>query len=124
MMKMSKEVMDIFNNPEASKVLATVDENGNINVAPHGSLLAFDEETITFAKSSKGKTWHNLETTKKAAATAFLLKPEPAGYQIKGTFQGFQTTGSLFDLYKGKAPKGIQILAVGTIKVEEVYSLV
>lgn len=123
-MKMRKEVMDIFNNPEASKVLATVDENGNVNVAPHGSLLAFDEETITFAKSSKGKTWHNLEATKKAAAAAFLLKPKPIGYQIKGAFKGFQTAGLLFDQYKDKAPKGIEVLAVGTIRVEEVYSLV
>ncbi|BDC36408.1 MAG: pyridoxamine 5'-phosphate oxidase family protein [Candidatus Methanoliparum thermophilum] len=123
MVKMSKEVMDIFNDTEASKVMATVDEKGVLNVAPIGTLSAIDEETIAFAEVFGGKTKENLEKTKKAAATAFKMPFE--GYQIKGTFVGFQTSGALFDKMN-KAVKetlGKDIKRVGTIKVEAVYSV-
>lgn len=124
MVKMPKEVMDMFNDPTASKALATIDEKGVLNVVPIGTLSAIDEETIAFAEVFGGKTKKNLEETKKAAATAFKVPP-PTGYQIKGTFVGFQTSGVLFD-QMGKAVKeklNMEIKRVGTIKVEEVYSV-
>ena len=123
MVKMPKEAMDMFNDPAASKVLATVDEKGVLNVVPIGTLSAISEETIAFAEVFAGKTKENLEKTKKAAATAFKIPP--AGYQIKGTFAGFQTSGALFNKI-GKAVKeslGMDIKRVGMIKVEEVYSV-
>ena len=121
MAKMPKGVMDLFKDPQASKVLATVDANGTPNVAPKGSLTAVDEETIAFAEMAESKTGANLEATKKAAITAFKM---PAGYQTKGTFQGFQTSGPLFDQFaKMMKERKIDIKRVGTIKVEEVYSV-
>jgi hypothetical protein len=50
MAKMPKEVMDMFNDPAASKVLGTSDETGVLNVAPIGTLRAVNEETIAFAE--------------------------------------------------------------------------
>ena len=121
MAKMSQEVMNLFKDPEASKVLASVDANGTPNVAPKGSLTALDEETIAFADIAGGKTRANLETTKKAAVAAFKM---PTGHQVKGVFQGFQTSGPLFDQFaKMLKSMGMNIQAVGTIKVEEVHSL-
>jgi len=121
--KMPKEAMDFFNDPEASKVLATVDANGVINVVPKHTLAAIDEETIAFADIFGDKTNKNLEATNKAAAVAYKLPP--AGYQIKGTFQGFQKSGPLFDNFakQVKEKLNMDIKAVGTIKVEEVYSV-
>ena len=122
MAKMPKEVMDIFKDQQALKVLATVDAKGIPNVAPKGSLMAIDEETIAFADIAGGKTRANIEATKKAAATVF--KMPPVGYQVKGTFQGFQTSGPLFDQFaKMLKSLGLNIQSVGTIKVEEVYSV-
>ena len=122
MAKIPKEVMDIFKDQQALKVLATVDAQGTPNVAPKGSLMAIDEETIAFADIAGGKTRANIEATKKAAATAF--KMPPVGYQVKGTFQEFQTSGHLFDQFaKMLKSLGLDIKAVGTIKVEEVYSV-
>ncbi|MHC1567314.1 MAG: pyridoxamine 5'-phosphate oxidase family protein [Candidatus Syntropharchaeia archaeon] len=120
---MPKEAMDFFNDPEASKVLATVDANGVINVVPKHTLAAIDEETIAFADIFGDKTNKNLEATNKAAAVAYKLPP--AGYQIKGTFQGFQKSGPLFDNFakQVKEKLNMDIKAVGTIKVEEVYSV-
>ena len=58
-------VIDIFNDPEASKVLATKDAEGKLNVVPIGTMVAIDEETIGFADVMLGKTRKNLETTGK-----------------------------------------------------------
>ncbi len=121
MAKMPKEVMDLFNDPQASKVLATVNAEGTPNVTPKGSLTSIDEETIAFAELGESKTGANLEATKKGAVVVFKL---PAAYQLKGTFQGFQTSGPLFDQFDKAMKERIKvgIKRVGTIKVEEVYS--
>ena len=121
MAKMSQEVMDILKDPQASKVLATVDALGVPNVAPKGSLTALDEETIAFADIAGGKTRANLEATGKVAVAAVK---SPAGHQVKGTFQEFQTSGPIFDNFtKIMKSMGMTPNAVGIIKVEEIYSL-
>ena len=123
MVKMPKEVMDMFNDPAASKVLGTIDENGVLNVAPIGTLSAINEETIAFAEVFGGKTKSNLEKTRKAAAVAYK-SPPPAGYQIKGALVGWQTSGPLFDKLDEKMKAmGMGVTRVGTINVEEVYSV-
>jgi len=66
----------------------------------------------------------NLKATSKAAVTVFKIQVPPAGYQIRGTFQGFQTSGDLFDNFAEQVKKmlNLDIRAVGIIKVNEVYS--
>lgn len=124
MVKMPKEVVDLFNDPAASKVLGTIDAEGVLNVAPIGTLRAINEETIAFAEVFEGKTKKNLERTKKAAAVAYTYPP-PAGYQIKGTLVGWQTSGPLFDTMDNKMRElmNMGIRRVGTIQVEAVYSV-
>ena len=124
MVKMPKEVMDLFNDPASSKVLGTIDEAGVLNVAPIGTLSAITEETIAFAEVFEGKTKKNLEKTKKAAAVAYKYPP-PVGYQIKGTLVGWQTSGPLFETMDKKMKEllNVGIKRVGTIKVEKVYSV-
>ncbi|MEW6613893.1 MAG: pyridoxamine 5'-phosphate oxidase family protein [Thermodesulfobacteriota bacterium] len=123
MAKMSKEVMDMFNDQGASKVLATVDKKGIVNVVPKGTLSALDDETVAFADIFGSKTNKNLEETKKATALSF--KFPPAGYQVKGTFQGFQTSGPLFDQFAKnvKEKMKLDVKGVGTIKVDEVFTV-
>ena len=121
MAKMSQEVMDIFKDPQASKVLATVDAAGIPNVVPKGSLTALDEETIAFADIYGGKTRANLEINKKVAVAAVK---SPGGHQVKGTLQEFQTSGPIFDNFtKMMKSMGMTPTAVAIIKVDEVYSL-
>ncbi len=124
MVKMPKEVMDIFNDPAASKVLGTIDDHGVLNVAPIGTLRAINEDTIAFAEIFEGKTKKNLELTKKAVAVAYKYPP-PTGYQIKGTLIGWQTSGPLFDTLDKRMREimNLGIRRVGTIQVEEVYSV-
>lgn len=124
MARIPKEVMDVFNDPSSAKVLATAGTVLEINAVPKGSLRAIDDELIAFADMFGDKTNKNLGVNKKVAALAFKMDPV-AGYQIKGTFQGFQTSGELFDRFAKEIKERIKmdIKAVGTIKVDEVYAV-
>lgn len=123
MAKMTKDVMDMLNDPQASKVIATCDSSGMLNVVPKGTLAAIDEETIAFADIFGGKTNVNLNTTSRAAVAVFKMSLPPVGYQIKGTFQGFQNSGTMFDNFAKQVKEllNMDIKGVGVIKVEEVY---
>ena len=125
MVKMSKEVMDVFNDSGSAKVLATVGSTVlEINAVPKGSLRAVSEDVIAFADIFGDKTNKNLQLNKKVSALAFKMNP-PIGYQIKGTFLGFQTSGELFERFAKEVKEKIKldIRAVGTIRVDEVYAV-
>jgi len=125
MAKMSKEVMDVFNDPSSAKVLATAGSTVlEINAVPKGNLRAIGEDVIAFADIFGDKTNKNLQLNKKVSALAFRMNPL-AGYQIKGTFLGFQTSGELFERFAKEVKERIKldIRAVGTIRVDEVYAV-
>jgi len=125
MAKMSKEVMEVFNDPSSAKVLATSGSTAlEVNAVPKGSLRAVSEEVLAFADIFGDKTNKNLQLNKKVAALAFRMSPV-TGYQIKGTFVGFQTSGDLFDRFAKEVKEKIKldIKAVGTIRVDEVYAV-
>ncbi len=124
MAKMPKEVIDLLNDPESSRVLATSDGTGMPNVVPKGSLHAIDEETIVFGDIWGNQTNTNLNTNGKAVVSVYKVQPHPTGYQVKGTFQGFQTSGPLFENLSKAVKKKVKldIRAVGVIKVDEVYT--
>lgn len=127
MVKMPKQVMDLFNDQSAIKFLSTVDPEGIPNVALIASLTTADEETLAFADVMMNKTKKNLTLSKNVPkkVAAVVYKPLMAQYQVKGTFLGFQTSGPLLDAYKKSEldvlRQASSILSVGTIKVEEVY---
>ena len=125
MAKMPKEVMDMFNDAGSAKVLATAGSTAlEVNAVPKGSLRAISEDTIAFADIFGDKTNKNLQLNKKVSALAFKTNPV-TGYQIKGTFLGFQTSGDLFDRFSKEIKERIrlEIRAVGTIRVDEVYAV-
>ena len=127
--KMTEEIMGVFNDPKAGKALATESSEGLLNNVTIGSLVAMDPEILAFADMFMNKTKANLKATKKACAVAVLMPatPEepPKGFQVKGTFLGFQTSGPLYDYFSEMVKKqmGIGIRGVGTIAVEEGYTI-
>ena len=125
MAKMPKEVMEIFNDSGSAKVLATAGSTAlEVNAVPKGSLRAINADTIAFADIFGDKTNKNLQLNKKVSALAFKTNPV-AGYQVKGTFLGFQTSGELFEMFAKEVKERIKldIRAVGTIRVDEVYAV-
>jgi hypothetical protein len=126
MAKMPPIVMELLNaNPVLPKVLTTCDADGNLNTVPKETLYAIDDETIIFADIWGYKTNNNLKTTGKAVVTVFQTQMLPIGYQIKGTFQGFQSSGEMFDVYarRIKEQLNIDIPAVGIIRADAIFAL-
>jgi len=121
MVTIPKDVMDIIAAPDSTKMIATIDEKGFPNVATVGTITAIDSETIAFAELFIKNTKVNLEKTKKAAIIIF--KGPMSGYQLKGTFAEFQTSGPIFDSFSENVMKlmKLQIKSVGIIKVDEVF---
>jgi hypothetical protein len=117
-----KEVMDVLSASDSAKMLATVDGKGIPNVVPVWSIVAVDPETIAFAELFIKKTKENLEKNKEVAIAVF--KGPMTGYQLKGTFSGFQTSGPIFDSFAKKIMEAMkmQIKSVGIIKVGAVFS--
>ena len=122
---MTQDLIDLFNErPLVPKVLTTSDASGALNAVPKETLSAVDRETLAFADIWGDKTNKNLQDNNKAAVSIFKIDVPPIGYQVKGTFQGFQTAGPLFDNFAQEVKKmlNLDIRAVGVIKVDEVYS--
>ena len=122
MVKMPKEVRDMFNDWSASKAVATADAEGKLNVVPIKAFSVVDEETLAFGDVFLGKTKANLEATQKVAVTAFKGSK---GYQIKGTFQEFLTSGPIFEEMEEAVKEKLKLDAKSAVilKVEEVYSV-
>ena len=125
MAQLPQEAVTLFNDPTASKAIATVDPSGDINLGPKGSLGALDGGTLAFADIFGSKTRENLQATKKAVVIAFKNAPPFPGWRVKGTFQGFQSAGPLFENFAQRMKKALNldIRAVGLIKVDEVWNL-
>jgi predicted pyridoxine 5'-phosphate oxidase superfamily flavin-nucleotide-binding protein len=121
---MTAEVMELLKDVQVPKALATCDERGTLNVVPKGTLTAIDEETLAFADIWGDKTNVNLKATQRAAVAVFKMSLPPVGYQVKGTFQGFQTSGPVFDTFAKQTKEMLKLdtKSVGVIRVDEVYS--
>jgi predicted pyridoxine 5'-phosphate oxidase superfamily flavin-nucleotide-binding protein len=124
MASMPQVVIEKFADMEAAKFMATVDDGGVPNVAPILSVMPFGEETLVFVDIMMNKTRKNLLSNGKVAVS--VLTKNGISYQVKGTFEGFQTSGPLFDMFathkllKYNAYSGPR--AVGTIHVDSVYT--
>lgn len=123
MAKIPKEVLDCLADPNALKMLGTVNKAGMPNVAIIGTAGAADEETIVFGELAIKKTKQNLLDTKNFTLT--VLAPTKEGYQIKGVFQEFQERGPLRDDLNEKVYAKIrkEIRSLGIGKAKEVYSV-
>ena len=122
MVNIPKEVIDTLAAPDSAKMLATIDAEGVPNVVPVWSIVSVDSQTIAFAELFIKRTKENLENNKRVAIAVF--KGPMTGYQLKGDFVGFQTTGHLFENFSKKIKEAmkLQIKSVGLIKVAAVYS--
>jgi predicted pyridoxine 5'-phosphate oxidase superfamily flavin-nucleotide-binding protein len=122
MVNIPKEILDVLAAPDSAKMIATIDTEGTPNVVPLWSITAVDSETIAFAELFIKRTKENLQNNKKVAIAVF--KGPMSGYQLKGNFVGFQTTGPLFKSFSENVKKAMnmQIKSVGLIKIDAVFS--
>lgn len=125
MPEMPPDLIDMLKDPRSPRALATCDPEGRLNVVPKMSLSPVDPQTVVFADILGEKTNANLRDTGSAAFTVFRVELPPLGYQVKGRFQGFFTSGALFEKMRRdvKRTLGMKVRSVGLIKVESVWSV-
>ncbi len=129
MAKLPEEVYEALTSESSIKIMATLDKEKVLNAVPIGSLCPISEDMLAFANVfPNSKTKVNLDTTRHAAIAVFM--PPLDGYQIKGLFTKWETSGPIFDQLASRVNGMMQQLgvnqkveAVGTIKVNEVYAL-
>ncbi|MDY6934121.1 MAG: pyridoxamine 5'-phosphate oxidase family protein [Spirochaetota bacterium] len=129
MAKLPEEVLETLEGDAKFCTLATVDEDGGMNLVPINSLKVINDDTLAYACCFNGKTTKNLEAGRKRVAIA-IFKPMREGYQVKGTFLKMQDSGALFDKFSSEINPALEmmganckVLNVATIKVTEVYAL-
>ena len=121
MAKLPEKAIELFNDPQALKVIATVDAAGKPHLTPKGTMMAFNDETIAYSEMAGGKTKANLEATKQAA---LLACKELKAWKVRGVLQGVYTSGETFEQFKKTAKEkfGLDVNNVVLIKVEEVFT--
>jgi len=128
MAKIPTNVMDLIKDPEAPKVMATVDKEGIPNVTLKGSLMAISDDTLAFADlcGSKSRTFNNLKESNLGSILVFKVPfapPFPA-YQIKCSLIEYLTSGPMFEQFAKsiKEAIGVDIKGVFKLLVDAVYS--
>jgi predicted pyridoxine 5'-phosphate oxidase superfamily flavin-nucleotide-binding protein len=125
MVSLPKEAMDLLTKPDPTigKVIATISAEGVPNVTPMGNIVAIGSETITFMDGALVHTRANLEGPNKKVAISVWR--DQTGFQIKGTFVEYQTSGPVYEGFqKGLEMKGYKNVPIraGIVKVDEVYA--
>lgn len=125
MAQITREVMDLLNQPGRIGVLATSDKNGQPNVAYFGSLRPMPDGTITVGLTSN-RTLKNLEEN--PLAVFFVVKEGPVthktpGYRCYLKVRGIHREGPVLDEVKEFISKFAGPEAAGRMKAGVVFDV-
>ena len=122
MAEMPAEVVAALSNPDALKVVATVNSAGVPNAAIVATVFPLDPKTVIFADLRLGKTRENLEQTRKF--TVAVLTPDRTAYQVKASFGHFEERGDVTNIIAERVFERSRLQPRGIVYgvVEEVYS--
>lgn len=117
------EVVRVFTNPAATKVIATIDSEGNIHAAPFGGIFPTpDGSMLILSQSGAEETPKNLAYMKQAEKMAMVVvqlvdieKRIMEGYSICCKVGNTLTSGSIYDNVAAQMMKlGVPTKAVWT----------
>lgn len=122
--ELPKNVMDLFNNDQAVKVLATTTPDGKLHMVPLGSLRAPMPDTLVFAKIMAKETNANLEETlKKGGYVSALAVKGGEAYQVRCKPKAFVTSGPIYDsMSQALKARGMTAAGVWTLEPVEVLN--
>ncbi len=129
MARLPEEVIEALDGDAKKCMLATVNEDGSLNLVHIGSMTAIGDEKLAYACCFDGKTTRNLKEGRKRVAIA-IWKPRLEGFQVKGAFQEMYDSGELFEEFSSTVNPMMETMglnckvqSVAVIKVTEVYAL-
>ncbi|MGQ9722429.1 MAG: pyridoxamine 5'-phosphate oxidase family protein [Candidatus Jordarchaeum sp.] len=99
MIKIPREVANIFNDPESVKVLVTLNEHDVPHCVPIGTLAIPTVDIIAFAVIMAERTHQNLLNNPDKIVTTTAVKGWES-YQIKAKPVEYLTEGAAFDAFR------------------------
>lgn len=129
MAKLPEEVIETLEGEEKRCMLATVNEDGSVNLVPIGSIRAIGDGKLAYACCFDGKATTNLKEGRNRVAIA-IFSPPLEGFQVKGAVQKMDDSGELFDEFSSEVNAMMETMGfnckvqyVAVIRVTEVYAL-
>ena len=104
--------------------LSTVDEAGNPQVGPKGTMRVLDDHHLIYNEETGKQAWHNLHENGKAAV-AVVDRPALKGFRFEGTIEGFHTDDQIFEDAKAFAAERHlpPAIAAVVITIDRIYKL-
>lgn len=103
--------------------VATVDENGNPQIGPKGTLRVLDDEHLIYNEETGHQSWHNVQVNPKIAA-AFHPFPGMKGFRVEGRATIHQDDDIFKEAEEFAASKNLpKALAAVVISVDRTVSL-
>ena len=118
-MKIPEKVLNLLNDPSASKVLTTISVEGIPHSIVVGSIMAPNDETICAAEVLMKRTAENLKTNKNIAVLTVKGKES---YLVNAMVTERQTEGDLFNKVSDQMKKaGMPMSALWIFNPTAVY---
>jgi hypothetical protein len=101
--ELPKQVMDLFNDPQSTKVLATKCPNGMLHTVVFGTLAAPEPGLLSFGNIMAKETHQNLQDALKNGgyASALAIKGMQA-FQVRCKPKEYATSGPVFDVVNAR----------------------
>lgn len=124
MVEIPQKVMELLNDDQAAKTLATVSSDGKVHAIRVGSAVAPSKDLVAVGAIFMSHTCDNLETMKKKGQLAsILVNKEMEAYEIKAKVKDYQTSGPLYDKMAQEVKKlGLSVKGVWTFEPVEVWN--
>lgn len=120
MVKIPARVLDLLSRPESSKILCSVDSDGQPHSIVCGSIFALDEETLAAGEVLMKRTKANMAANEKVAIMVVSGKD---AYNIDCVVESRLNSGPVLDGLNVKLDKmNLVAHAVWTFKATAVYN--
>jgi hypothetical protein len=123
MVEIPKEVFDLLNNDNATKVVATKTPEGDVHAIIVGSIQAPNRKSIVFGTLIMKKTSHNLRVMmEKGELASVLVAYENVSYEIRCKIKKQAKKGKELDkMNELLAPMGLKMSSVWYLVPIEVW---
>jgi hypothetical protein len=116
--------MEVLNDPNAVKIIATKAADGNVHAIRVGSMAAPAKNMVIVGAILMKRTSKNLEAMKpKGELVSLLVNKEMKAFEIKATVKDYITSGPIFDGMNEKLkPLGMAARGVWVFEPKEVWN--
>ena len=126
-MELPEQAREAFALDLAAKFMATVNSEGEPNIAPIITTYPWKKDQLVFGDFIMRKTKENLLLRANAPVSVAVMTEKFQTFEVQGRFEGFETKGEKFNFINGKdlfRYSAIGLLrSAGTITIEKVHPL-